>query len=528
TNPETILKITTGTCYLGLECSIHRLGCLDWREICDGKCDCLDRCEDEAFCSMLRENTCKRDDEYQCLNKMCVPSVLSFDKSPIDCVDGSDETVGNFFHRDDCFKTASDNCDEISCDWLEFTCGDGQCKESFVPNIYHVYRPEFNCANGRDLLYTRNMLTFENNNGINVIFLQKTSSQQHSKTTNVFVHEHQQLVTVTKDENLDLLWHCNRGILIESTNPGNYCLCSQNYYGSRCQYQSEHILINLFIATPTLSKYSSVMQLLILMIDSAIDDAVVSYDYIYHFSDDCIPKYSVQLLYPKIPIQFASHYYIRIDAYNQHEIGNTNTKLEYKASWYFDIDFSFLPVNRLSTVLIIPEISHVQRSCSETNLTCVHGRCTEYLNTKQFFCHCEMGWSGKNCSSYQQCGCANDSICIARKTIATMVNLSPICLCQLGKTGRSCHASNPSCSYSSCSNGGTCVPLDVRHLNTKCICPNGYTGLDCSLKMAEINILFQIPKIPLSVIVHCISEIGIEFSFYERIPLNLDQLTIQL
>ncbi|CAF1296350.1 unnamed protein product [Didymodactylos carnosus] len=53
TNPETILKITTGTCYLGLECSIHRLGCLDWREICDGKCDCLDRCEDEAFCSGL-------------------------------------------------------------------------------------------------------------------------------------------------------------------------------------------------------------------------------------------------------------------------------------------------------------------------------------------------------------------------------------------------------------------------------------------------------------------------------------------
>ena len=47
--------------------------CLDWREICDGKIDCLDDGADERNCDELDSNECTKD-EYRCRNGFCVPN----------------------------------------------------------------------------------------------------------------------------------------------------------------------------------------------------------------------------------------------------------------------------------------------------------------------------------------------------------------------------------------------------------------------------------------------------------------------
>jgi hypothetical protein len=58
-------NVTTGTCYRFLTGCDHAPWplCLDWREICDGKYDCMNG-EDEQWCNQLEITKCT-DDEYR-------------------------------------------------------------------------------------------------------------------------------------------------------------------------------------------------------------------------------------------------------------------------------------------------------------------------------------------------------------------------------------------------------------------------------------------------------------------------------
>ncbi len=57
-------------CYETVECD-SGLMCLDWRDICDGKQQCM-LGVDEDNCDLLEFNECEPD-EYRCRNGMCVP-----------------------------------------------------------------------------------------------------------------------------------------------------------------------------------------------------------------------------------------------------------------------------------------------------------------------------------------------------------------------------------------------------------------------------------------------------------------------
>lgn len=57
-------------CYETVECN-SGLMCLDWRDICDGKQQCM-LGVDEDNCDLLEFNECEPD-EYRCRNGMCVP-----------------------------------------------------------------------------------------------------------------------------------------------------------------------------------------------------------------------------------------------------------------------------------------------------------------------------------------------------------------------------------------------------------------------------------------------------------------------
>ncbi len=85
-------------CYTHLQCD--RVGdqgrtpgaCLDWREVCDGKVDCIDGAQDEEPCWQLELNECDEKKEFRCHNGLCIPlAFLHDDESNSDCLDRSDE-----------------------------------------------------------------------------------------------------------------------------------------------------------------------------------------------------------------------------------------------------------------------------------------------------------------------------------------------------------------------------------------------------------------------------------------------------
>lgn len=54
------------TCYILLDCDRGPLPfCLDWREICDGRIDCMNRGVDEKLCFQLEINECE-ENEFRC------------------------------------------------------------------------------------------------------------------------------------------------------------------------------------------------------------------------------------------------------------------------------------------------------------------------------------------------------------------------------------------------------------------------------------------------------------------------------
>jgi hypothetical protein len=88
----------TRSCYRNLQCDrTGNLGqtpnaCLDWREICDGKVDCVNDGYDEEHCWQLEINECDNQTEFRCHIRLCIPPIfLNDDRNNPDCLDQSDE-----------------------------------------------------------------------------------------------------------------------------------------------------------------------------------------------------------------------------------------------------------------------------------------------------------------------------------------------------------------------------------------------------------------------------------------------------
>ena len=140
--------------------------CLDWREICDGKIDCIKRNFgiDEKYCDELELNECK-ENEYRCRNgAQCIPLEFFRDgwKSN-DCLDGSDEDEKFREFPDlersyplNCIELMLFACEETTCfQPRAFSCGDGNCLgDHFVRNIVGRKNPACK-GTGRDAYYNR-------------------------------------------------------------------------------------------------------------------------------------------------------------------------------------------------------------------------------------------------------------------------------------------------------------------------------------------------------------------------------------
>ncbi|CAF1121715.1 unnamed protein product [Adineta ricciae] len=136
--------LATGhTCYVLLDCDRGGAAlCLDWREVCDGRIDCLNNGVDEASCFDLEMNECEPN-EYRCHNGQCIPHYhQTLEQITAECLDQSDAWTDSL-----CPNSHSPasifQCEEVVCPpgQKKFSCGDGQCVDDFDE-----------CTNGRHLM----------------------------------------------------------------------------------------------------------------------------------------------------------------------------------------------------------------------------------------------------------------------------------------------------------------------------------------------------------------------------------------
>jgi hypothetical protein len=79
---------------------------------------------DEENCDLIEFNECE-DDEYRCVNGMCIPDQYFLD-GEYDCADATDEK-GVFDDTKCTFQPARYECDDGMCLRSYWSCGDGQC-----------------------------------------------------------------------------------------------------------------------------------------------------------------------------------------------------------------------------------------------------------------------------------------------------------------------------------------------------------------------------------------------------------------
>ena len=133
-------------CYTTLKCNSGLL-CLDWRDICDGVQQCLFG-YDEENCDRLEFHECE-DDEYRCMNGMCIPDQYFLD-GDYDCMDFTDEK--HPYNDMNCtFQPVNLECDDRTCLPNQWTCGDGQCIDNRLSLQFSFTMG--GCSSRRDQFY---------------------------------------------------------------------------------------------------------------------------------------------------------------------------------------------------------------------------------------------------------------------------------------------------------------------------------------------------------------------------------------
>ncbi|CAF4744066.1 unnamed protein product, partial [Rotaria sp. Silwood2] len=226
--------------------------------------------------------------------------------------------------------------------------------------------------------------------------------------------------------------NCHRGfpvyIWLNSKNflKNETCFCPPNYYGDQCQYENQRV--SLTIQFRALSdSWSTLFAIIILLIDDSDERIIHSYEqFTYLSTRDCKTKFNSYLLYSTHPKNHTKNYAIHIDIYEK-------VTLIYRGSLLYPVTFSFLPVNRLVHIGIIPRSTENFETCSMPQ--CVHGKCIRYSNNPQnaVFCQCNQGWSGRYCTTPHTSICSPDS-----KSIDLSVYNRSVCVCPINKFGYRC------------------------------------------------------------------------------------------
>ncbi|UJR07220.1 hypothetical protein I4U23_011508 [Adineta vaga] len=428
----------------------YQLMCLPLEKANDGKIDCLGGTDEPKLCRL--NNYVPTKNHFFCPNINLKPCVefkrLCFSEEH--CNDDDRETIcsrnGNSTVYTSFYSRICEFDQDHSTDVDMFL-----CQQSYDINQI------------RSVNFTLNTTTIAN----------KHNNIQHSTMIKT-INEHKQrchrglplLVWVDKDKNLTNIT----------------CLCPPSYYGDKCQYQNQRIALTIKLQTYSDSQ-RTLFSIFVSLIDNSNERIIHSYhQFTFLYVRDCHFTYNIYLLYSNRPKNNLKNYSVHIDVYEK-------TPLNYQGSLQIPIQFPFLPVYRIATLLNIPHTNEDLNSCS--NQPCVHGRCMKYSHDPEgsTFCHCNKLWSGRYCNISHICTCSNDSICIG-----VTANNRSICICPIDKFGSRCLLSNIVCQSNPCANDGKCIPIDEHLIIDKsysCMCPKGFSGNRCEIPDTKMILSFS-------------------------------------
>lgn len=286
-----------------------------------------------------------------------------------------------------------------------------------------------------------------------------------------------------------LAWHCNGGFLVRHFN-NTACLCAFGYYGERCEFQRPRVVVTLRLDTSDVysDKLIAVKLVIYLMSVTEEGDQVVDIEqkiFVPRYRrqstrNQLVGRYLVTLLFPIVTTsKVYMQNYVKIDGYIV-----TYESLDFQTSWYYDLPFTFLPVQALVVQVIL---------LSKTNAIdhCVHGYRFPYHNAlDKTWCQCSPGWIGNNCEQHnslcQPDTCSPGSICVP-----IPLQNSAYCVCTLGQMGPSCRVPDIICHVVKCENNGTCIPASDIAYGFYCACTDEFTGKMCQERSASISIQFD-------------------------------------
>ena len=293
-------------------------------------------------------------------------------------------------------------------------------------------------------------------------------------------------------------WLCNRGIPVymDPEKRHMHCLCSKSYYGDRCQYQNQRVSLTVqFQKATTPTVWHEIFHIVVFLLSDDDQQGIETYEQFNYASiNRCSHKHNIHLLYRSRPKHINVSYSVRIDAFAMNSF-------IYHSSWYMPISFAPLPVSRLVAQLKIPVEADTTRANGCQPPCSTHGQCLRFTNMDQYFCRCDRGWSGKQCTIAYNCSCSSDSFCIGSS------NNRSICVCPLSKFGPRCLLNRSVCQLNRCDHGGLCVPKDERvaEQGYTCLCENGFSGVHCEIPDVQIHVTFVNMPIPMSLLVHLIT-----------------------
>ena len=461
------------------DCNMTEWSCRATSLVCNYVWNCPDG-SDEMNCTTSTENIyfnyCNSSKHHFCLDirngdRFCLP-IERAGNGIVDCLGSSDERTFcrskypyDYAHRYrcknsnicispvqvcDCHQDCPENDDEIlACIWLN----NGQ-------QLSICNQQQFRCRNGRYVNGQENRCDdiADCDDGEDELFCNLIDRALDRQLVIKDIKEYP-VVARNLLSNPDFItWYCNHGLYVRSAidPPGFYCLCPNEYYGDRCQFQRKRLTVILLIRTASLlDMQSSIFKIVVMLIRNTTPITIVSHEQIvYTPLQYCQPTYMITLLYPiNESLRSFINHTVHVHAFDAQT-------LKHRISRQFPISFEFLPVNRIVKELIVSDADSVP-------------------DVNQFLLN------NTNCIS-----CSNVSLCLGYD-----IDLHrDICVCPLNRTGRRCLIPFNPCVKDTCSGNGECIPYDLRHSKVPkyiCMCYAEWYGKSCEVRKARIHISFS-------------------------------------
>ncbi|CAF1371545.1 unnamed protein product [Adineta ricciae] len=478
------------------ESDCHLWPCASPSTLCNVKWHCPNGF-DEVRCphthhSNTFERVCELN-EHACIdvltrNWSCLPLDRAGDQS-VDCIGGIDEQYNNSCSQNTTCLSPSKLCDGIDdcpfgadetmvCPWLNinsskcdlkrnFRCRDGVC-------VNRKYQCDgiFHCTDKADEWFCWNKKHATSNQKTMVV------SQTRRDLSGIDVNKHS--------------WFCNLGFPIYGIDNKTIesCLCPPAFYGERCQYQSNRIILTYRIDVP--GYLENQMLKFVFFLYNTNTTEIVDYDEIVFLPLRTTfqpTKHYIYLVYSQKDIRNRQNgmiYAVHVNAYFV-----TISNLEFKCAWLFDIPghMNILPVQRIVSRLII-DAQRLYFQCSSKRYCNSNGLCKQYMNHPDlFYCYCYSQWFGNQCQ--YRIPSTFSSVCSAGSaTIYDSVHMKSICICLSSQTGPTCRVPRVYCDKSMCKNNGICLLMTARDwiAKTACLCSEQYAGQQCQAESLQTSL----------------------------------------